>query len=173
MRFADCGLELSVLEADERHPDGTFVEDTAVVAARVAIATRPGAPSRAGEVTEVASELSRFRPHLESISPPGTLDGGDICQVEEHFLIGLSHRTNEAGARQLAAILARHGYTSSLIDIRNHRTLLHLKSGIAYLGRATVSRYRPMRADLEVPQGYERIVVDERRSLCRQLRARQ
>ena len=27
-----------------------------------------------------------------------------------------------------------HGYTASTIDIRNNRKLLHLKSGIAYLG---------------------------------------
>jgi dimethylargininase len=155
-----CGLELSVLEADERYPDGIFVEDTAVVAARAAVATRPGAPSRAGEVGAVASALRQVRPDLETIAAPGTLDGGDVCQAEEHFLIGVSQRTNLAGAQQLAAILARHGYTSSLIDIRAHKTLLHLKSGIAYLGehRFTVS------ADmigLGIPPGYETIVVDK------------
>ena len=149
-----------MLAADERHPDGTFVEDTAIVAARVAVATLPGAPTRAGEVSAVAAALRRFRPDLESIAAPGTLDGGDVCQVGEHFLIGVSERTNEIGAKQLAAILARHGYTSSLVDIRGHRTLLHLKSGIAYLGehRFTVS------ADalgLEALPGYERIVADE------------
>jgi dimethylargininase len=68
------------------------------------------------------------------IEAPGTLDGGDICQADNHFLIGLSARTNEAGAAQLAAILASHEYTASTIDIRNHPSLLHLKSGIAYLG---------------------------------------
>ena len=149
-----------MLAADERHPDGTFVEDTAIVAARVAVATLPGAPTRAGEVSAVAAALRRFRPDLESIAAPGTLDGGDVCQVGEHFLIGVSERTNAIGAKQLAAILARHGYTSSLVDIRGHRTLLHLKSGIAYLGehRFTVS------ADalgLEALPGYERIVADE------------
>jgi dimethylargininase len=149
-----------VLPPDERHPDGTFVEDTAVVGERFAVATRPGAPSRAGEVGAVASALRKFRPELEAIEAPGTLDGGDICQVGEHFLIGISARTNEAGAAQLAAILARHGYSSSRVDIRNHRSLLHLKSGIAYLGerRFTVSADAPPLKDLE---GYERIVVDE------------
>lgn len=148
-----------MLAADERHPDGTFVEDTAVVAARVAVATRPGAPTREGEVGAVAAALRQFRPDLELIAPPGTLDGGDVCQVGEHFLIGISERTNEHGASQLAAILARHGYSSSRVDIRGHRTLLHLKSGIAYLGenRFTVSADA---AILEVPPGYERIVAD-------------
>jgi dimethylargininase len=132
--LAACGVEVIVMAADDNYPDGTFVEDTFVIAERVAIATRPGAKTRMGEVESVAKVLRRFRPRLERIEAPGTVDGGDICQVDDHFLIGLSARTNEAGAAQLAAILARHDYTSSTIDIRNHASLLHLKSGIAYLG---------------------------------------
>lgn len=129
-----CGVDTIVLEADENHPDGTFVEDTFVITERAAIATRPGAKSRLGEVDSVAEAVRGLRPRLERIEAPGTLDGGDVCQVDDHFLIGLSARTNEAGAAQLAAILARHQYTSSTLDIRRHPSLLHLKSGIAYLG---------------------------------------
>jgi dimethylargininase len=129
-----CGLDVTTMPADDNYPDGTFVEDTFVIAERVAIATRPGATTRMGEVESVTTELRRFRPALERIEAPGTLDGGDICQVDNHFLIGLSARTNDAGAAQLAAILARHQYTSSTLDIRRHPSLLHLKSGIAYLG---------------------------------------
>jgi dimethylargininase len=129
-----CGVEVLVMAADDNFPDGTFVEDTFVIAERVAIATRPGAKTRMGEVESVAKSVQRLRPRLELIEAPGTVDGGDICQVDNHFLIGLSARTNEAGVAQFAAILARHEYTSSTIDIRKHPSLLHLKSGIAYLG---------------------------------------
>ncbi|MEO7208075.1 MAG: arginine deiminase family protein [Steroidobacteraceae bacterium] len=132
--LAACGVEVIVMRADENYPDGTFVEDTFVIAARVAIATRPGAKTRSGEVESVANAVRAFRSRLERIEAPGTVDGGDICQVGDHFLIGLSARTNEAGAAQLAAILARYQYTSSTLDIRGHRSLLHLKSGVAYLG---------------------------------------
>ena len=93
-----CGLEVTVLPPDERFPDGTFVEDTAVVAARTAVATRPGAPTRTGEVEVVAAALRHFRPALEQIQAPGTVDGGDVCQAEDHFLIGVSARTNEAAS---------------------------------------------------------------------------
>jgi dimethylargininase len=62
------------------------------------------------------------------------VDGGDICEADGHFLIGVSARTNEIGAGQLARHLHRWGYTSSIIDIRGNPALLHLKSGIAYLG---------------------------------------
>ena len=71
---------------------------------------------------------------VASIHAPGTLDGGDICQAGDHFLIGLSDRTNLEGARQLTVWLERLGYTAETIDIRAHPTLLHLKSGIAWLG---------------------------------------
>lgn len=154
-----CGVEVITLSADERFPDGTFVEDTAVIAERVAILTRPGAPSRAGEVPTVMAALRQFRPALEQIEPPGTVDGGDICQAGEHFFIGISARSNQAGAAQLAGILARHGYSASMIDIRAHRTLLHLKSGITYLGerRFMIARDAPRPAELEA---YELIEVD-------------
>jgi dimethylargininase len=132
--LAARGVEVIALSADDAYPDGTFVEDTFVIAERVAIATRPGAKSRMGEVESVAEAVRRFRPCLQRIEAPGTLDGGDVCQIDDHFLIGLSARTNEAGAAQLAAILARHQYTAAMLDIRSHPSLLHLKSGIAYLG---------------------------------------
>jgi dimethylargininase len=62
------------------------------------------------------------------------LEGGDICNADGHFFIGLSRRTNEEGARQLAEWLAEHGYTSSPVDIRGIPSILHLKTGFSYLG---------------------------------------
>lgn len=130
----ECGLDVTTLPPDEQFPDSTFVEDTAIVADRVAIITRPGAASRAGEAQAIAAVLGAIFARLERIQAPATLDGGDVCQAGEHFFIGVSARTNLEGARQLAAILVAHGYTASTIDIRTHATLLHLKTGIAWLG---------------------------------------
>lgn len=129
-----CGMKLVRLEADERYPDSTFVEDAAVITERGAILTRPGAPSRIGEVAGVREALAHFYSTLSSIDDPGTLDGGDICEAGDHFFIGISERTNETGAHQLAEILASWNYTSSFVDIRNVKGILHLKSGLAYLG---------------------------------------
>jgi dimethylargininase len=126
-----CGLELIVLEADERYPDGCFVEDTAIVTSEVAIITRPGASSRMGEEAEISGILSEFR-KIETIKLPGTLDGGDVLRVGNHFFIGISGRTNWDGARQLSAILAKYNYTASETEVGQG---LHLKSGIAYLGK--------------------------------------
>ena len=122
------------LPSDERHPDSTFVEDTAIITTRGAVITRPGAPSRLGEATEIRRELIKHFSYLNTITDPGTLDGGDVCEAGDHFFIGTSHRTNEAGAMQLAEILKSFGFSSSLIDIRGLSNILHLKSGMAWLG---------------------------------------
>jgi dimethylargininase len=130
----NCGVQLSRLTADERYPDSTFVEDTAVLTARGAVITRPGAASRAGEIDEIKTVLRGHYSQVFEIGEPGALDGGDVCETDQHFFIGISHRTNEAGAQQLSALLSELGYGSTLIDIRGLSNILHLKSGLAYLG---------------------------------------
>lgn len=132
------GLTLTILPPDAAHPDSTFVEDTAVVTQRGAIVTRPGAPSRAGEVQAVRETLAGLCGAVAEIVAPGTLDGGDVCQAGRHFFIGISRRSNEEGARQLADWLRRAGFTADTVDIRARGELLHLKSGLAWLGGATV-----------------------------------
>lgn len=129
-----CDLSLTWLDGDQRYPDCTFVEDCAVVTERCAILTRPGAVTRRGEVARVREQLGQFYPELHCIDEPGTLDGGDVCEAGNHFFIGISERTNEAGAQQLSRLLAAFDYTCSCIDIRNTKRLLHLKSGLAFLG---------------------------------------
>ncbi len=130
----ECGLVLTHLEADAKHPDSTFVEDVAILTKHGGILTLPGAESRAGEVSNIKSTILKFYSNLEEIYAPGTLDGGDICEAGNHFIIGISLRTNEAGAKQLAALLATHGYSSDFVDIRSVPGILHFKSGISYIG---------------------------------------
>ncbi|HEY8225955.1 MAG TPA: arginine deiminase family protein [Pyrinomonadaceae bacterium] len=129
-----CGLSLVTLDPDVAYPDSTFVEDTAVITQRGVVLTRPGATSRGGEVKVIGEVLGNTFGSLSRISAPGTLDGGDICEAGDHFFIGISKRTNESGAKQLASFLTDFGYTSSLIDIRDIDNILHLKSGVAFLG---------------------------------------
>ena len=163
-----CGLTLTRLENDERYPDATFVEDIAVLiqaltngrasgeatSATRAILTRPGAASRVGEVESIAAVLSRFYSELHSIQAPGTVDGGDVCDAENHFFIGISDRTNEVGAQQLAKLLALCGCTSSCVDIRSVKEILHLKSGLACLGDNRLAVIEVL-AECEVFQSYD------------------
>jgi dimethylargininase len=62
------------------------------------------------------------------------VDGGDVCEIDGDFVIGLSSRTNADGARQLTGLLTDLGRKSVVIDIRASRNLLHLKTGLSYLG---------------------------------------
>ncbi|HEU4768845.1 MAG TPA: arginine deiminase family protein [Pyrinomonadaceae bacterium] len=153
-----CGITLIRLSPDDNHPDSTFVEDPAIVTTRGAIITRPGAESRLGEIHEIERTLRDHYPDLSSILAPGTVDGGDICAAGDHYFIGLSGRTNEAGATQLARILASFGYTSSLIDIRGLSNILHLKSGMTYLGSNRLVVIDALRSEKEF-SGYELVHV--------------
>jgi dimethylargininase len=128
------GLSLVRLAPDPDFPDSTFVEDAAIVTTRGAILTRPGAASRAGEVSAIGAVLGERFPELGEITAPGTIDGGDVCEAGQHFFIGLSERTTPDGAAQLAEWLGRHRFSSSVIDIRPMSGLLHLKTGLSWLG---------------------------------------
>jgi dimethylargininase len=159
-----CGLKLIKLAADPDFPDSTFVEDTAILTERGAILTRPGAPSRAGEVESMRRLLSEYFPSLRAIRSPGTLDGGDVCEAGDHFFIGISERTNESGADQLAEALKSFGYTSSFVDIRCKRPLpgfaiLHLKSGMAYLGDNRLAVIDSLASNQQF-SGYELVRVE-------------
>jgi dimethylargininase len=129
-----CGLKVTILDPDNRYPDSTFVEDTALLTPRVAIITNPGAPSRKGETKEIASVFCGFYKNLEYIESPGTVDAGDIMMVGSHYYVGLSERTNKKGANQVIEILEKYQLSGSLIPLEN---MLHLKTGISYLENNT------------------------------------
>ena len=129
-----CGLRLSRLAPDLRYPDSTFIEDTAILTAEAAIVSRPGAASRLEEAAATLASLRGFFDTVHVINAPGTVDGGDVCEVDGDFVIGLSGRTNVEGVRQLSGLLTELGHKSVVIDIRGCRKLLHLKTGLSYLG---------------------------------------
>ncbi len=128
------GLEVIVLEEECDYPDAHFVEDTAVVTPHVAVIARPGASARQGEEDSIAPVLARYR-NTERIVAPGTLDGGDVLMVGNHFFIGISERTNKDGAAQLGKFLEKYGNTWDTIPVGAG---LHLKSSINYIGNNTL-----------------------------------
>jgi len=152
----NLGLQVTVLPAEPTFPDAYFVEDPAIITPRLAVITHPGAPARQGEEITLEPVLARYRP-LVHITPPGTVDGGDVMIVEDHFFIGLSERTNHAGASQLAGFLASVGYTSEPVPVASG---LHLKSGVNYLGKNTLLLTRTL-ADYLGFDNYEKILLDE------------
>jgi len=128
--LAELGATVVSLPAEPDYPDSVFVEDPAVVVEEVAIMTRMGAASRRGESQSLASALQAYRP-LEWLREPATLEGGDVMRLGRTIYVGVSHRTNLAGIRQLADKLNPRGYTVLPVEVRG---ALHLKSACCPLG---------------------------------------
>ena len=128
------GLKIIELEAQPDYPDAHFVEDTAVVTPKVAIITNPGAESRQGEEAAIAEILTPYRA-IEHIQAPGTLDGGDVLMIDNHFFIGISERTNLHGAEQLGNILEKYENTWTTLQVNAG---LHFKSSVNYTGNNTL-----------------------------------
>ena len=151
-------IGVDVIEVDPLpdYPDAHFVEDTAVVMPEVAVIARPGAASRQGEEESIADILRQYR-EIEHIQNPGTLDGGDVLMIGDHFFIGISERTNLEGARQLGRILEKYGKTWTSIQVGAG---LHFKSSVNYSGKNSLLVTQDF-ANHEALNGYDKIVVDK------------
>ncbi|HLX02611.1 MAG TPA: amidinotransferase [Trinickia sp.] len=143
-----CGVEVEGLAPSERYPDSTFVEDVAVIHDGRALLTRPGAPSRAGEVELIRAEIAARFSDLTEVAAPGSLDGGDVCDAGDRWFVGISARTNASGAEQLERWLAAAGRTLERVDIRELPGVLHLKSAIAYVDDGMLVATRALRGRL-------------------------
>ena len=123
------GLKLDVLPALDEYPDSYFVEDVAIIVPEIGLITRPGAETRRNEIDFIQQAVASYR-ELAFIDSPGTLDGGDVLIVNKHCMVGLSERTNRAGAEQLAAALKPHGYRTDIVEVPE---ALHFKSSVNFL----------------------------------------
>ena len=155
-----CGLKITVLDPCEEYPDSTFVEDVALITPSCTIMTRPGAPSRRGEVKKMTKTLESQFKNLEYIESPGTIEAGDIMMVGDHYYVGLSERTNLQGAEQLIAILVRHGLKGSTVRLKE---VLHLKTGLSYLENNRLVVCGEFKND-PVFSGFEQIEIPESES---------
>jgi dimethylargininase len=152
--LARLGCTVVRLPEEPDQPDSAFVEDTAIVLEELAVITRPGAASRREETASVATALGEYR-QLACIQAPGTLDGGDVLRTGQRVYVGLSGRTNADGARQLAELLAPHGYGVSGIEVRG---CLHLKSAVTAIADDTLL-INPRWVDVSHFGGFKRIEV--------------
>jgi dimethylargininase len=150
------GIHVILLDAEPDYPDAYFVEDTAVVTPKVAIITRPGAQPRRGEEKTIMPVLASYR-KIEQIDPPGTVDGGDVLMVGNRFFIGVSDRTNKAGAEQLGRILKRYGHDWCPVTVSDG---LHLKSSLNLVGENTLLLTESFR-NLDILEPYNKIVLSD------------
>lgn len=132
-------LDLSLVWAPTTHdlPDSTFVEDAVVVIDDHAILTRPGAASRRAEPATLAPVLEGRGLVVDAVTPPATLDGGDVLQVGDDLFVGRTERTNDAGIRQLTTMAGRHGRRVVRVAVEG---VLHLKTAATALPDGTILR---------------------------------
>ena len=151
-----CGCKVTVLPAMEEYPDSCFMEDVAVVTPRCAIVTNPGAASRNGEKAFVVEALKAFYPeeNIEYITE-GTIEGGDVMMVGTHFYVGKSGRTNDAGFKNFARILAKYEMTATQVELH---TVLHLKTGVVHLSGNHMLAAQEF-IDRPVFEAFDRVVV--------------
>ena len=152
-----CGVEVTVLQADERFPDSCFVEDVAVCTKNFSMIAKPGTSSRRGEEKEIIEVIKKFYNNFEYIKELGTLEGGDVMMVKDHFYIGISKRTNREGAKQLMKALEKYGMSGTIVEISE---TLHLKSGLAYLEENVLLVAGEFINNLKF-KGFNKIVIDE------------
>jgi dimethylargininase len=134
-RLEEGGFTVVILPADEAHPDCAFVEDTAVVLGRAALVTRPGHPSRRGEVGPVGAALAARGMSITVMKSPASLDGGDVLRVGDRLFVGESERSNGAGREALKRFCASQGFRVVAVPVHG---VLHLKSAATALDEGTV-----------------------------------
>lgn len=148
------GLKLIRIEADDALPDCCFTEDTAIVFGDLAIITYPGTPSRVAEKVEMEKTLVPLK-KMYHLSPPATLDGGDVLKIDKKIFIGNSSRTNEEGIKQIADIINPRGFEVIGVKIWN---TLHLKSVCTYLGNGCIILAEGY-LDEKIFSQYDKIIV--------------
>jgi dimethylargininase len=155
--LAGLGVRVHVLEAETDDPDLVYVFDPLLVADRGAIPLRPGKPNRAGEpgVLE-AWTTARGIPTLGRIEAPGTVEGGDTLWLRPDLLcIGRTLRTNDAGARQLAAIVGGDARVFDLPWWKGPAELVHLLSVISPVADDVAVVFLPL-----LPAGLYELLAD-------------
>ncbi len=85
--LTSLGVEVTILSPEDELPDAVFVEDTAIVLDECAVITRPGIESRRLETSSIEAALAKVR-RLVNISPPGTLEGGDVLRIGRTIFVG-------------------------------------------------------------------------------------
>ena len=129
------GFGCEVIDAPELadHPNSVFTRDVALSTPRGYVKLRMGLETRRGEeewmcrILETAGE-----PCAGEIRSPGTVEGGDVILAGSVAFVGLSRRTNEEGARQLARLLNDMDYEVRQLSVP--KGILHLGGALSAIG---------------------------------------
>jgi dimethylargininase len=154
--LAGHGVRVERLAENASSPNGCFVEDTAIVVDEVAVMTSMGAESRREEPAAMEQVLSRYR-EIARVSPPATIEGGDVLRLGKRLWVGVSSRTNAQGFAELERILKPFGYDLTAVNVKGG---LHLKSACTALDAETFL-VNPQWIDVEPLKQFKLLPVPE------------
>lgn len=144
------GAEIEWLtDEDDGLADSVFTHDPSLMSDHGAILLSMGKVLREPEPALHGVAFTRLGiPVLGRITAPGTVEGGDCVWVDARTLaVGRGVRTNEAGIRQLADMLAPHGISVLGFDLplwQGEEACLHLQSVISPLASDLALVYAPL-----------------------------
>lgn len=164
------GVDVVELPCDDKHPDGLFVDDIAVVVNGTALICNPPSikdrPSRQGELA-VVRQVLRKEIGLKIVEVEGdkaTVEGGDVLWTGREIFVGLSERTNMQGAQAVGRAFPE--YPTTIVHV--NPPAIHLKDYITMAGpevmavgssQAAQKTFQEIRNSGAV--GYKYITVDE------------
>ena len=131
----EAGLQIQLLEALEEYPDIIFVEDPALTYKSNVIILNPFDLSRNGEKNIIENEIKDLFDNILFVED-GFVEGGDILNINNHFIIGLSNRTNQLGAENLSTIL--QGLDATVEICKTPDDILHFKSECSVIDDDTI-----------------------------------
>ena len=124
-KLKELGLSVKELASDSAYPDCCFVEDHAVIAGDSALITNAGHDTRVGEKAVVQEALGEDL-NLHFMPSEARMDGGDVLQFGDKFLVGHSSRTNKKAIECLREFVTSRGFSLHVIDVPKES--LHLIS---------------------------------------------
>lgn len=131
--YRDAGVQVHFVDPPPSpSPNQMFVADLMFMTPCGAIVGRPASPVRAGEERWVARRLAELGvPILRSVAGHGTFEGADAAWLDAGtVIIARGLRTNEEGARQVAATLSEQGVETLFVDLS--RGSMHLMGELRF-----------------------------------------
>jgi dimethylargininase len=127
------GTEVFYISELKGHPNSVFTKDTTTVTPEGYIHLRMGLPTRVKEDLWMSEFLSnQGEPCIGIIKSPGTVEGGDVILAGKTAFVGISSRTNEAGALQISEIFNNLNIKTRLCKIPS--PYLHLGGAMTLIG---------------------------------------
>jgi N-dimethylarginine dimethylaminohydrolase len=143
------GAEVEIAGALDGQVDAVYMHDPMVVTGRGGIPLRMAKSMRQREPEAAARELERLGiPALGTLDAPAYADGGDHFWLDDATMaIGLSYRTNRAGAAALAELVAPEGVHVEPYDLPHDEgpgMVLHLQSFLSGVADGLCVVFEPL-----------------------------